>query len=157
MLPSLHCAPSLCNDLNPKAKPGGFYRDGGGQVFLYARARDAVVYAAGQVCTLALKDRTEVTNDRAGGSSIGAIFGGIAMCVLTQNYYGYFLMLGYWATIVTSGADDIAIGESLIVHAATDGTCDGVAANATTTASFGIATEADSDANNTVAGIVNGF
>lgn len=123
-------------------------------VLRYVQFKDAVTYAAGQSCTLAAANGTAVTNDRSGGSSIGAIFGGVALKAMTQNYYGFVLVNGYYPTLVTSGADDIAIGESLIVHASTDGACDGVAAGSTTTASFGIATVADVDADNTVAGVV---
>ena len=80
---------------------------------------------------------------------------GICLAVQTQNSWGWVQRKGPYATIKTSGADDIAVGESLIVHASTDGTCDGVAAGSTTTASFGIAVAADVDADNTVAGIHN--
>jgi hypothetical protein len=152
-LPSCHVDPTLCNDERAWATPGKLYV-WKGDLYVYAQAKDAVAYADGQSTTLAAADWTAVTNDRSGGSSIGAIPGGIARCVLTQNYYGYFLVRGYHATIKTSGADDIAIGESLIVHASTDGTCDGVAAGSTTTGSFGVATVADVDADNTVAGFV---
>lgn len=134
---------------------GTEYDDGAGKVYVFVKFLDAVTYAAGQVCTYANTTGTSVTNDISGGSSIGNIVRGICLAVQTQNSWGWVQRKGPYATIKTSGADDIAIGESLIVHASTDGTCDGVAAGSTTTASFGIATTADVDADNTVAGILN--
>ena len=98
-----------------------------------------------------------ITNDRSGGSSIGnmARGGGLALRVMTQNYYGFALVQGYYPTAVTSGADDIAIAESVILHSSTDGACDGGGAGSTTTASFGTASEADVNADNSVALFVN--
>jgi len=158
MLRILHADPTTVNDSTAKAEPGSLWvyqhPTYGTWVLRYAQAKDAVTYAAGQSCTIANVYGTAVTNDRSGGSSIGAIFGGVALLAVTQNYYSFFLVDGYYPTLVTSGADDIAIGESLIVHASTDGACDGVAAGSTTTASFGVAVAADVDADNTVAGLV---
>lgn len=125
-----------------------------GKVYKYVKFLDAVTYAAGQVVTRASADGTSVTNDLSGGSSLGVIPEGIVVGVPTQNQHGWVLRQGYYATIKTSGADDIAVGESLIAHGSTDGTCDGVAAGSTTTASFGICVVADVDADNTVAGDV---
>lgn len=127
-----------------------------GYIYRYVQFKDAVTYAAGQVVTWATATGlTAVTNDLSGGSSIGAIPAGICVRVMTTGYYGFILVSGFYATIKTSGADDIAVGESLIAHASTDGACDGVAAGSTTTASFGVAVAVDVDANNTVAGTVN--
>lgn len=131
------------------------YDDGLGNVYVFVKFLDAVTYAAGQVCTYAVSTGGSVTNDISGGSSIGSIVRGICLAAQTQNSWGWVQRKGRYATVKTSGADDIAIGESLIVHASTDGTCDGVAAGSTTTASFGIAATADVDADNTVAAILN--
>lgn len=153
-----HLDPTTVNDAAAKATPGGIYWwiNGSGlyQRFVYAQAKHAVTYAAGQPCSFAAVNHTAVTNDVSQATSV--LFGGLAMLVMTENYYGYFLIWGYYATIKTSGADDIAVGESLIVHATTDGTCDGVAAGSRTTASFGVAVVADIDADNTVAGFITG-
>ena len=121
---------------------------------------DAVAYAAGQSCeaaSLGSAGGASVTNDRSGGSSLGNIAkgGGLALMVNTTAKVGFVLVQGYYPTIKTSGADDIAVGESLILHSSTDGACDGVAAGSTTTASFGTAQIVDVDANDTVGGIVN--
>lgn len=156
MLNVLDQDPTLVNDASARSTLGALYQsNSNGYVYRYVQFLDAVTYAAGQVVEWAIATAlTKVTNDRAGGSSIGNIPAGIAMRVMTQNYFGFILVQGFYATIKTSGADDIAVGESLISHATTDGTCDGVAAGSTTTASLGIAMAADIDADNTVAGWV---
>lgn len=150
----IHKSVTEANDEVPKWNVGGVYWSPEGLAYKYVQFKDAITYVAGHVCTWANTTGTAVTNDRADGSSIGAIPAGVAVRVMTQNYYGFILVHGPYATIVTSGADDIAVGESLIAHATTDGACDGVAANAMTTASFGTALAADVDAANTVAGFV---
>jgi len=134
---------------------GTEYDAGNGKVYAFVKFLDAVTYAAGQVCTYAAADGTSVTNDISGGSSLGSIVRGICLAVQTQNSWGWVQRKGIYSTVKTSGADDIAVGESLIVHASTDGTCDGVAAGSTTTASFGIALVADVDADNTVAAVLD--
>ncbi len=155
-IPLLWDDPTNINDVAPIGTVGGLYRDeSGSKTYRYVQFKDAVTYAAGQVVLWANALGTAVTNDCAGGSSIGIIPAGICVRVMTTAYYGMILVRGIYATIKTSGADDIAIGESLIAHATTDGTCDGVAAGSTTTASFGVALTADIDADNTVAGTVN--
>lgn len=155
--PLLGIDPTLVNDVDPTHTPGRIYSAHDGCLYRYGQFKDAVTYVAGHVCTIAAVDMTAFTNDISGGSSIGSIVAGVAVRVMTQNYYGFVKCAGYHATIVTSGADDIAIGESLIVHGSTDGACDGVAAGSTTTASFGVCVTADIDAANTVAGIIRGL
>jgi hypothetical protein len=150
----IHDSVTNANDAVARFNVGGLYPSPEGRWYRYVQFKDAVTYAAGQVVTWAATDQSAVTNDISGGSSLGSIVAGICLRVMTQNYYGFILVSGSYATIKTSGADDIAVGESLIVHASTDGTCDGVAANATTTASLGVALAVDVDADNTVAGFV---
>jgi len=156
----LYGDPTTVNDPSPTTKVGTeiFYRHStyGVWKLRYVQFKNAVTYAAGQVCTPIATDMSTVTNDITGGSATpwAVVFAGVCLGVMTQDYYGWVLIRGYYPTLKTSGADDIAAGESLIMHASTDGTCDGVAANAMTVASFGIATAADVDANNTVAGYV---
>lgn len=144
-----------CNDATLQRALGSLVTDEStGYIYKYVQFKDAVTYAAGQSLTWADVACTTVTNDRAGGSSLGAIPAGICLRVMTQNYYGFILVRGKYAGLVTSGADDIAVGESLIVHATTDGACDGVAAGSTTTASFGVCLEDDDNTANTTKGTV---
>lgn len=152
-------AVTAVNDASPRYRLGELFVDPQtGYIYRYVQFKDAVTYAAGHVCTWATAtSQTAVTNDRAGGSSVGAIVAGICQAVMTQNYYGFILVSGFYATILTSGADDIVVEESLIAHATTDGACDGVAAGSTTTASFGVAASADDNSGNFVAGYVRGL
>lgn len=157
-IPTLFEDPTVVNDDVARATAGEnfvyFHPSYGRWVVRYGQFKDAVTYAAGQVCTIANVSGSAFTNDISGGSSVGAIVAGVALGVMTQNYYGFVLVEGYYPTIKTSGADDIAIGENLFVHGSTDGTCDGGAANAWTTANFGVAVAADVDADNTVGGLI---
>lgn len=122
----------------------------------YVQFKNSVTYAAGQVCSPIATDMSTVTNDITGGSATpwAVIFAGMALRVMTADYYGWVLIGGYYPTIKTSGADDIAAGESLIMHGSTDGTCDGVAAGSMTVASFGVAVADDDNSGNTVAGYI---
>ena len=132
---------------------GGLYRYAtNGWIYRYVQFLDAVTYAAGQSVEWAATTGLSVTNDRAGASSVGRAAAGVVLAVMTQNYYGFILVNGFYATLATSGADDIAAGETLITHATTDGTVDGVAT--WTLGCLGVATAADVDADNTVAGYV---
>ena len=155
--PILALDPTTVNDASPTHTTGMVYQGLDKKLYRYGQFKDAVTYAAGQVCTIAAVDQTAFTNDISGGSSIGSIVAGICLAVMTQNYYGFVLCSGYYATIKTSGADDIAVGEALFVHSSTDGTCDGASASTFSTGNFGVASVADIDADNTVAGIVRGL
>jgi hypothetical protein len=156
--PICHTDPASTNDATVTHTVGGLYTNGeAGKVFRYVQFKDAVTYAAGQVCTLANAAGTAVTNDISGGSSIGSVVGGICQGVMTADYYGFVQVAGYYATVKTSGADDIAIGEAVFVHGSTDGTCDGASASTFSTGNFGVAVAADSDANNTVAVQIRGL
>jgi hypothetical protein len=132
---------------------GGLYRYAtNGWIYRYVQFKDAVTYAAGQSVEWANTTGTAVTNDRSGGSSVGRAAAGVALAVMTADYYGFVLVNGFYATLKTSGADDIAAQETLITHATTDGTCDGV--TSWTLGCFGVALAADDDTANTVAGYV---
>ncbi len=152
--------PTLVNDASP-VHPIGEVRKYkhptyGWWTLRYVKFVNAIAYVAGHVCSPTVVTNHEITNDCTGGAAepIAVIFAGMALRVMTENYYGWALIYGYYPSIKTSGADDIAVGESLIMHATTNGTCDGVAANAMTTSSFGIAYAVDDNDLNTVAGFI---
>ena len=127
---------------------GGLYRwVANGFIYRYVQFKDAVTYAAGHSVEWAAVTGLAVTNDRADGSSVGRAAAGVAMRVHTADYYGFILVEGV-ATLVTSGADDIAAGETVITHATTDGAVDGVAT--WTLGCVGVAVAADVDAADTV-------
>ena len=133
---------------DPNFVLGGLYRyTVNGWIYRYVQFLDAVAYAAGQSVEYAATTGTKVTNDRAGGSSVGRAAAGVVLAVMTQNYYGFILVNGF-ATLATSGADDIVAGETVICHATTDGTVDGVAT--WTLGCLGVALDADDNTANTV-------
>ncbi len=96
---------------------------------------------------------SSVTNDVAGGSSVGALtFAGVVIGTPTQNTWGWVQTAGYHAAVKTNGDDDIAANDTIIM-VATDGVVDSVAgATRTGTLSVvGVAAAADVDAADTVA------
>lgn len=122
----------------------------------YTKLEDAVTYVAGHVLSYADATRTAMTNDISASAS-EARCAGVGLMVYTQNYYGYVLKKGYYPAVVTNGDDDIAIGDTLIIHESTDGACDSVS-GATNTGDLrfvGVALAADVDAANTVAAAVS--
>lgn len=172
-IPALHprVDPTTVNTsaADPAYTLGGLYwKDG--KIYRYVQFLDAVAYVAGHICQFANATMTAVTNDRAGGSAVGVIPAGIALKVMTQNYYGFVLAEGYYATVLTNGDDDIAAGDELMIDTGTDGACDSYVGSAVVTATvnqttvgaaldarekiFGHALAADVDANNTVAAYV---
>jgi hypothetical protein len=116
-----------------------------GNLYRYVQFVDAVAYAAGHVVCWANTTRTAVTNDFAGGSRVGSRAAGIALGVMTQNYYGFILVQGYYATVYGDGS--VAAGDRVVAEIAgpTDGTADTMAAGEEAEV-FGEALEADTGA-----------
>ena len=119
---------SLVQFVDPTTKSVTWYR--------YVQFKDAVTYVASPKMVLTWADTacTTVTNDRAGGSSIGQIPAGVCINVQTQNYYGFIQVSG----VVTVGPTDgsVALGELVVPHATTDG---GVDTWSSTLQPFGVA------------------
>lgn len=121
--------------------------------FVEVAATAAAAVANGTVLTFSGLYGNDVTDDiseshpnRPAGVGIGAI---------TIGNKGWIQVYGYHSAIKTDGGDDIAAGDTLIVDPSTDGTCDSVAqGTATTHRELGVATTADIDADNTVAGFL---
>lgn len=94
-----------------------------GRKYRYVKFLDAVTYAAGHVCTYGTTtavDQWTVTNDRVGGSSLGAAVAGVlhgTNAVPTQNQYGWIQVAGECVPLGTYAADD-----TVIAHATVDGT-----------------------------------
>ena len=123
-----------------------------GKRYRYVQFKDAVTYTAGMCCTYAdATSLTTVTNDISGGTSIGSVCAGVAVGVPAQNGYGWVQTYGLHTAVRTSGADDIAVGESVVVHGSTDGTVDGASASTYATGELGVAVAADDNDANTVA------
>ena len=77
---------------------------------------------------------------------------GVGTGAITAEYYGWVQCFGYHATVLTDAGDDIADGDSVIVHASTNGVADTTASGtASVSKPLGIAVAADVDADDTVA------
>lgn len=80
---------------------------------------------------------------------------GVAIGSIDKGSYGWMKVYGYHSAVKTNGDDDISKGDTLIVDASTDGTCDSVAAGtAPTHKILGVATADDNDTADTVAAMV---
>lgn len=90
--------------------------------FRLVQFEDAVTYAAGHLCEFSDATMQQVTNDKAGGSSLGRCPAGIALRAMTQNYFGYILVQGYHASALGDGS--VGVGEAVMSHATTDGAFD---------------------------------
>jgi len=117
--------PSTVNDAAATFVVGQIYDDAG-FLYRYVQFVDAVAYAAGHVLAWANTTRTAVTNDRAGGSAVGIRTAGICLATMTQNYYGFILVNGYYATVLGDGS--VAAGESVVLDTGVDGGADTMAA-----------------------------
>ena len=81
---------------------------------------------------------------------------GVGIGAITASYYGWVQVYGYHEAIKTDAGDDIADGDSLILHASTDGTVDRTASGTAAVSKIvGIAVAADVDATDLVAGYLN--
>lgn len=112
-----------------------------GKQYRYVRVEDMNL-AANDVVTFSDATGSEVTKDRAGGSSLGSTFAGVAVNTLTDGNYGWVQIKGL-ATCKVAANTAIAAGDRVQVSS-TDG-C--VAKYTATTSSvdytFGMAVAAD--------------
>ena len=130
------------NDKTDLNQVGSVMVDGSnGKQYRYVQVEDMAL-AANDVVTYANATATEVTQDRAGGSSLGSNFAGVAVNALTDGNYGWVQIKGLATCKVAAGVA-IAAGNRVMVDTA-DG---GVKAYAATTGSedysFGMALAAD--------------
>lgn len=154
---------------DPRFVLNGLYSKDG-VLYRYTQFVDAVAYAAGQCVAYANATGTAVSNDRAGGSSVGTRCAGVVLATMTQDYYGFVQVTGV-ATLVTNGDDDIAAGDEIMLDTGTDGACDSYVGSAVVTATvnqttvgaaldarekiFGQALAADTDGADTVVATIN--
>jgi len=112
-----------------------------GKSYRYVQVEDMAL-AANDVVTFSDATGAEVTKDRAGGSSLGSSFAGVAVATITDAYYGWVQIKGL-ATCKVAANTAVAAGDRVQVSS-TDG-C--VAAYTATTSSvdytFGMAVAAD--------------
>lgn len=134
---------TAANDATNLNEVGSRMLDGAnGKEYRYVQVEDMAL-AANDVVTYSDATGGEVTKDRAGGSSLGRTFAGVAVATLTDAYYGWVQIKGL-ATCKVAANTAVAAGNRV----QTDGTNDGcvVAYTATTSSTdytFGIALAAD--------------
>lgn len=127
-----------------------------GKAYRYVRAEDAAL-AVGDVVEFSDATGYEVTNDRAGGSSLGRFVAGVALGTIADASYGWIQVSGV-ATVKTDGG--VAKGDRLVPHASADGQADTVAEGSTVavTASqvfgFALATDSGTTSAGTVAAMI---
>jgi hypothetical protein len=113
-----------------------------GKAYRYIQVEDMDL-AANDVVTYSDATGKEVTKDRAGGSSLGNTFAGVAVSTLTDEYYGWVQIEGLATCKVHTGGS-IAAGARVQADPTNDGCV--VAYTATTSStdlSFGMALAAD--------------
>lgn len=136
-------------------------RDGRGYRFVkFDNGTGDVASAAGSLCYLTATNGT-VTSDESDSLAPCGVF----QSVIADGSYGWVQTKGLYATVKTSGDDDIVVGDALI-ETATDGAVSRINSTyITTTAAtlaqiqrvvkvVGYAVAADVDANNTVAAVL---
>lgn len=140
-------------------EPGVVWNDGAnGKKYRYVLAEDANI-ATGDVLEYSDTSGYEVTNDRAGGSSIGRVVAGVAIGTITDAKYGWIQISGRHASVKTDGG--VTAGQGLVPHATSDGRADSEANGSTVTVTsgqvFGYALETDDGTTSagTCAAIIN--
>lgn len=127
-----------------KNRPGALAMDRDGNVYRYILVEDAAL-ADGDVVEYSDTTGYEVTNDRAGGASIGRGVAGVAVGTIADASYGWIMVSGRHDAVKTDGA--VTKGQKLVPHATSDGRADSEAAGSTVTVTsgqvFGIALETD--------------
>lgn len=123
---------SGANDSTPVVAVGTVHEDKAtGKVYKYVQAEDAAL-ALGDVVEYSDTTGSEVTNDRAGGSSIGRVAAGVVVSTaITDAYYGWIQVAGVCDYVKTDGG--VTAGNALVPHASTDGVADTAESGSTTT------------------------
>lgn len=114
--------------------------DEGSKAYRYVQVEDANL-AANDVVEFSDTTGNEVTNDRAGGSSVGRVAAGVALATVTDGNYGVIQVAGV-ATVKVAAGDAVAAGNALVPHATTDGAVS-VATTSTEDQIFAVALGAD--------------
>lgn len=105
--------PYTANDASPRMSPGTRFSYQGKE-FVYARAEDAA-WTAGSVLEWADTTMTEASPDRAGASAISGAPAGVALCAVTDAYYGCILVKGFHSAVRVEAG--VAAGDNLMVSA----------------------------------------
>lgn len=131
------------NDASALSEVGSIVHDGAtGKSYRYVQVEDAAL-AANDVVTYSDATGAEVTKDRAGGSSLGRAFAGVALNTVTDAYYTHVQIKGLATCKVAAGVS-VAAGNRVQTDATNDGCVAAYAATASSVDySFGQALAAD--------------
>lgn len=130
----IQTALASANDATPKEQLGKLYVDHAtGKSYRYVLAEDANI-AVGDVLEYSDTSGYEVTNDRAGGSSLGRFVAGVALGTITDAQYGWIQVSGR-VLVKTDGG--VVKGDRLVPHATADGRADTEANGSTVVVSSG--------------------
>lgn len=146
------------NDSSAVEQLGKLFIDySNGKIYRYVLAEDAAL-ANGDVVEFSDSTAYEVTKDRAGGSSVGDFVAGVAVCTISDGYYGWIQVSGVHTAVKTDGG--VAKGDRLVPHASVDGQAD-TEANGSTVAvtsgqvfGFALATDSGTTSAGTVAAMI---
>lgn len=122
---------TTANDVAPLMTPGQVWTAPNGNMYKYVLVEDMAL-AAGNTVEYSDVTGTEVTKDRASGSSLGRAFAGVALGTVTDAYYGVVQIKGV-ATVTVPASIAISAGDALVNHPTSDG---GVIAATTSTRAF---------------------
>ena len=91
------------------------------KAYKYVVIEDLAV-AVGDVVEFSDTTGYEVTQDRAGGSSVGRVVAGVAIGTITDAYYGWIQVHGRNTGLKTDGG--VSAGDILVPHATQNGHAD---------------------------------
>ena len=127
--------------------------NGGYKVYKYVQAASDTTVANGTALAFVNVYGWQVTSDISDANQNQPA--GVGIGAITASYYGWIQVGGYHSAIKPDAGDDIADGDSLILHASTDGVVDTTATGtAAVCKPIGIAVAADNDTADTVAGMI---
>lgn len=107
----------------------GAIRQESGKFYKYVQAVDLALANGDAVEIGSTAVDYKVTQDRAGGSSIGRVPAGVAIGTITANYYGWIQIKGVHTSVKSDGS--VSKGEAVVPHASTNGTVDSAAVGST--------------------------
>lgn len=131
--------PTDANDASARMTVGTEW-DNAGKSYRYVLVEDANL-AANDVVEFSDATGAEVTNDRAGGASLGRSVAGVALGTVTDGQYGVIQTRGL-ATVKVPANTAVAAGNYLVPHATSDGAV-AVATTSTLGQIFAVALAAD--------------
>jgi len=122
--------------------------------FRYVQAASDTTVASGTPLAFVNLMANQVTSDISDANPNQPA--GVGIGAITASYYGWIQIKGYHGGVLTDGGDDIMDGDTLILHATSDGVCERSAyGTASPYKPLGVALAVDIDDNNTVTAFID--